>query len=416
MRHIYTSVDIGSDTVKIVVCELFNNKLNLLAASSIKSKGIKKGLITDVYEASESVKLAIKELEEMLGIQIKKVITSVPSYHAEYAMIKGKIELNLDEGESITGQDVSNLFSIAMKSKDIGDKEMITILPVDFTLDEKTGIKDPKGMIGKILSTRAIMILTPKKNIYSVVSLLENIGLEVIDVSLNNVGDVNSVRDRYIKDQVGAIINIGHETTTVSLYNKGIIVKSSIIGLGGKNIENDISYIYKLSPEKAIKIKEKFALAHKHYASNKDVYEVEDKTGEIIKINQFEVSEIVMSRIEEILVLARKEINILTKREVDYILITGGTSEMSNFSLIAEEVLGKVTKIENMKIVGLRNNKYSSSVGNIIYFINKLKLKGKNYTMMSDSDVEELSSTKKSLINVSNESMLGKVFGYFFSE
>ena len=45
MRHIYTSVDIGSDTIKIVVCELFNKKLNLLAASSIKSKGIKKGLI-----------------------------------------------------------------------------------------------------------------------------------------------------------------------------------------------------------------------------------------------------------------------------------------------------------------------------------------------------------------------------------
>ena len=89
---------------------------------------------------------------------------------------------------------------------------------------------------------------------------------------------------------------------------------------------------------------------------------------------------------------------------------------MSNFSLISEEVLGKVTKIGNIKTIGLRNNKYSSAIGNIIYFINKLKLKGKNYTMLDNSDVEELTSTKKSLINVSNESMLGKVFGYFFSE
>ena len=76
MRHIYTSVDIGSDTIKIVVCELFNKKLNLLAASSIKSKGIKKGLITDVYEASESVKQGIREIEEMLGIQIKILLLS----------------------------------------------------------------------------------------------------------------------------------------------------------------------------------------------------------------------------------------------------------------------------------------------------------------------------------------------------
>ena len=348
MRHIYTSVDIGSDTIKIVVCELFNKKLNLLAASSIKSKGIKKGLITDVYEASESVKQGIREIEEMLGIQIKKVITSVPSYYADYVMIKGQADLNLGEGESITGQDVSDLLNLAIKSK--------------------------------------------------------------------NIGDINSIREKYAKEQVGAIINIGSETTTVSLYNKGIIVKSSIIGLGGKNIDNDIAYIYKLKPENATKVKERFALAHKRYASTNDIYETEDKTGETVKINQFEVSEIVMSRIEEILVLARKEINILTKREVDYILITGGTSGMSNFSLISEEVLGKVTKIGNIKTIGLRNNKYSSAIGNIIYFINKLKLKGKNYTMLDNSDVEELTSTKKSLINVSNESMLGKVFGYFFSE
>ncbi len=106
----------------------------------------------------------------------------------------------------------------------------------------------------------------------------------------------------------------------------------------------------------------------------------------------------------------------MTKVEVDYILITGGTSEMSNFSLIAEEVLGKIAKINNIRIVGLRNNKYASAVGNIIYFIGKLKLKGKDYTIITKDDMEDLSSTKRNLINVSNESMLGKVFGYFFSE
>ena len=42
MKHIYTSLDIGSDSIKIVVCELYQNKLNLLASSSVKSKGVKK--------------------------------------------------------------------------------------------------------------------------------------------------------------------------------------------------------------------------------------------------------------------------------------------------------------------------------------------------------------------------------------
>ena len=68
VKHIFTSIDIGSDTIKIVVCELFNNKLNLLAASSVKSRGIKKGLIADAYEASACIKEGFNELEEMLGI------------------------------------------------------------------------------------------------------------------------------------------------------------------------------------------------------------------------------------------------------------------------------------------------------------------------------------------------------------
>ena len=90
---------------------------------------------------------------------------------------------------------------------------------------------------------------------------------------------------------------------------------------------------------------------------------------------------------------------------------------MNNFSLIAEDVLGKIAKLGNIRIVGVRNNKYSVALGNIVYFIHKLRLKGQDYSMVSENDMDELSSTKKSLINnISNESMLGKVFGYFFNE
>lgn len=414
MRHVFTSVDIGSDTVKVVVCELFNNKLNLLAASSIKSKGIKKGLITNGNEASLSLKKAIKEVEDMLGIKIRKVLASIPNYFSEFVIVKGKLEF--EEEIEITGKEIVELLKNASNSKDDKEKEMVTMIPIDFIVDDKKGIKDPKGMTAKYFATRAVKVLTPKKNILSVVTLLENNGLEVADVSLSSIGDMASVRDKDIKNGVGAIINIGHETTSISLYNKGIIVNNSMIGVGGKNINSDISYMYKVTPSEAIKIKEKFALAHKKYASKNDFYETTNKLGEDIKISQFEASEVVMARLEEILVLARNEINVLTKHDIDYILITGGTSSMTNFSLIAEEVLGDLAKVMNIKLVGLRNNKYSSCVGNIAYFISKLKLKGKMGSLISKSDMEMLTSTKDGLINVSEDSMLGKVFGYFFNE
>lgn len=411
MKHIYTSVDIGSDSIKVVTAELFKGKLNLLAASSVKSKGIKKGLITDVNSATMSLQKAISEVENMLGIKIKKVITTIPSYFAEFTKIDGEIKIN-NENKIVTGDDVVKVLGQAVRGKISSTKEMVTIVPIDFSVDSKTGIKDPKGLTGNTLRTRAILITTPKKNIYSVVGLIEAIGIEVVDISLNSIGDINALKNKGMEEKIGAIINIGAETTTVSVYNKNILIKTSIIGMAGRDIDNDISYMYKIDPEVAKKIKEKFALAHKKYASSSEIYELPGHKN----IEQLEVSTIAMSRIEEILTLAKKELLELTNRQMEYIIITGGVSNMSHFELVAENIFGKDVIIGNVRLIGIRNNKYSSAVGNIVYFINKLKIKGKNYTMVSDTDMEILSSTKKSLINVSNESMLGKVFGYFFGE
>lgn len=415
MKHIFSSIDIGSDTVKIVVCELYNNKLHLLAASSVKSKGIKKGLITNVNDATVSIKQAFNEVESMLGIKIKKVIASVPGYFSEFTKISGEIKITDIDG-IVSSDDIVNLFQVAMKDRLKQHQEMVTIMPIDFKLDDTEGISVPIGLIGRNLKTRAILATVPRKNIYSVVSILDSIGIEVVDVMLGSIGDIYSYRTKEIENKIGAVINIGAETTTVSLYNKGIVVKNSIIGLGGKSIDNDIAYMYKIDLKEAMKIKEKFALAHKKHASTSDFYEVESATGENIKISQYEVSEIVESRIEEILELGRKEINILTNHEVEYIIITGGVSNMAHIEYVADEIFNKKAIIGNIRLVGLRNNIYSSAFGNIIYFINKLKLKGKSYTMVGSSDMEDLSSVRKNTTNTSNETMLERVFGYFFGE
>lgn len=404
MKHIYTSVDIGTDTTKVIVTELYRGKLNLLAASSTKSRGIKKGLITDVNEASLSLKKAITEVEEMLGFRIKKVLVNVPSYFSEFSKVEG--EIKIDSSDSIiNGNHISRVLENALKSTSFA-KEIVSIIPIDFSVDGQTGIRDPKGLMGDVLRVRAVVSLVPKKNIYSVVSLIDSIGLEVIDISLSGIGDINAFKNKEIDSKLGAIVNIGYETTNVSIYNKGIIIKNSIIGMGGKNIDNDLSYMYKISLEEANKIKEKFAYAHKKYANKVEFYNISDTE----RINQFEVTDVVMSRIEEILSLAKKEINLLANRKMDYIIVTGGVSNIEGFSSIAEDVLGKEVKIGNVNIIGIRNNKYSSAIGNVVYYINNLKLLG-----VDDSMVDESLSSGR-IFNVTDESMLGKVFGYFFGD
>ena len=191
LKNIYSSVDIGTDTIKVVVCELYQNKLNLLAATSVKSRGIKKGLIYDVSEARSSLRKAIHEIEEMLGIHIRQVICSVPSYYANF--------------------------------------NLVTTIPIDFKIDSKVVVKSPLGMPALKLDARAIAVSVPKKNIYSVLNLMESIGLTVKDISINGIGDMYAFKNKDIDSKVGAIINIGYESTSVSLYNKVVIVKNSMI-------------------------------------------------------------------------------------------------------------------------------------------------------------------------------------------
>ena len=66
----------------------------------------------------------------------------------------------------------------------------------------------------------------------------------------------------------------------------------------------------------------------------------------------------------------------------------------------------------NVKLIGIRNNKYATAIGSIIYFLNTLKLKGMDYSMMSREDMDDLSSPKSD----NDETVLGKVFSYFFGE
>ena len=410
MRHIYTCIDIGSNSIKIVVCELYRGRYNLLATSTVKSKGIKKGLIADVVEAKNCIKKAFAEVETMLGFKIKKVIAIIPSYFSEFNIIKGEIPITSEE-RIVTGDDVVKVFQSAMKGQLDITKEMVTIIPVDFTLDNET-TKDPLHKKSTTLQTRAVLATTPNKNIYSVVNLLNSLGVEVVDISLGCIGDINTFRDENVDRCISAVINIGAEKTEVSLYNKGIIVKHSIVNMGSKNVDNDISYMYNVNNDVATDLKEHFAQATRTSASLNELKDVKNKEGQVIQVNQYELSEVVISRLDEILSLANQELNKLTSHKPEIIYVTGGITNMMNFSQICREKLGKCAIIGSVNLIGLRNNKFSSAIGNIIYFINKLKLKGKDYSMVSSDEVEILSTPRKN----TNDSMLGKVFGYFFGE
>jgi hypothetical protein len=88
---------------------------------------------------------------------------------------------------------------------------------------------------------------------------------------------------------------------------------------------------------------------------------------------------------------------------------------MADIEYVANDVFGKDVSIGNIKLVGIRDNKYSSCVGNIVYFISKMKLKGQEYSMVNNEEASKLASIRKSYQEINNEKMLGKLTEYFLA-
>ena len=149
-------------------------------------------------------------------------------------------------------------------------------------------------------------------------------------------------------------------------------------------------YVFGVNIIDARKIKEKFAGAHKRFINLNEIYEVKNNIDEEIKLNQLEVTEVVMSRLSEILDYAKKQILLLTKKDIEYIIITGGQTEIKSFKNLVYEKLGKDVIIYMLQEIGIRDNKYTSAIGEIKYFVEKMKIRNKEYSMITEEDEELL--------------------------
>lgn len=210
MKEIISSLDIGSSTIKLVVGEVYNNEVNVLSVSEVKSKGVKKGIIVNPEETLVSLKEAFNRTEEMLNIKINKVVLLVPSYYAEFIITEGSTNVRNEEG-IIDGNDIVSVLQSCVYNKVPNNKEFISIMPIEFVIDDKEKVKDPKDMKAEKLSCKAVISLAPKKNVYTAVSLLENLGVGVVDINFGGIADYYEFKTSELDKKNTAVVNIGDE-------------------------------------------------------------------------------------------------------------------------------------------------------------------------------------------------------------
>lgn len=394
---IYSCIDIGSDTVKIIVGEI-NEEVHILSRINNKMEGIKKGLIKDKELVIKSLKETLDKSEKDLGFRIDKAVISVPIYDMDVSLYHG---LCYPDGK-ITGDDVITCFKSVVSNID-SYNEVVTVFPIDFTVDDDIKTNDPKGIDGNKLESRMLISTIPKEIVIPYFEVLKEVGIEVIDLSIGLINDFYNISRDRLKENYTALVDLGHDKCEIGIFNKGLLIKSDILNLGSKLVDHDIRYIYNVDKETAKYLKENLALASCKFAENDEDYIYYNDENEKVIITQNELSQIVEERLKEILKNVKNSINTLTNHKISYIIIAGGITNLPGFDYLISEIFGENAYSINLNTIGLRNNIYTSSYGMIKYYYDKLKIRGINYTMYDN--LEEMIVNKKKDIedNILNE-------------
>lgn len=410
MRKIFTALDIGSNTIKVVVGEFIGTKLNILSAVKVTSRGYVNNYILDKEALISRIKEAISKTEEELNIKIRKVILNVPTYNLDFKLTDGRVEL---EENVVKSNDIVRLLQDVSKNKIDHRNELICTLPIMFKVDDEETI-NPYGKHGNILYVKSILVSTDKKTIYDLATIVNSCNLDIIDITTTGLVDYYNFKSKELDTKNIAIVNLGSTTTNISIFSKGIFINNKIIDDGGFYIDKEIASVYNLKRNETEYLKEKLALAVINNADEKETITLPNKNGEEITVNQYELSKIVSEKMDNLLKIIKKNINLLTKKEISYIIITGGLSEIKDINLLINNVFNKNGKIGKINNLGARDNSYSVALGMLKYFNSKLLLRNREFSSLTEEEIDAMCTISEK--NTSKNSLISRVVGYFFDD
>ena len=168
MRKIIASIDIGSNFIKLVVGEIFKNRVQILAASQTPSLGISKGFVVEPQPLISKLEEAFQKCENILGVKISKVFLGVPSENSEFFLADGSTTIT-SEDHVIRNTDIVRAMQACTYNRIDNDREIVSIKPTSYYIDEGESIKNPIGVEASKLTVKCLVATVPRKNAYTLV-------------------------------------------------------------------------------------------------------------------------------------------------------------------------------------------------------------------------------------------------------
>ncbi|GGP15729.1 cell division protein FtsA [Oceanobacillus neutriphilus] len=423
--EILVSLDIGTNTIKVIIGEVQHDSLNIIGVGTAASNGMKKGAIVDIDQTVHSIRSAVEQAERMVGMEIHRVVVGVNGHHIQLQSCHGVVAVQ-SENREISDEDVTRVIDGAQVISIPPEREIIDVIPKQFIVDGLDEITDPRGMIGVRLEMEGTIITCSKTILHNILKCVERANLEVSDICLQPLaaGTVALSKDEI--NMGSALIDIGGGCTTVSVFENDHLAATSVINLGGDNITKDLSIGLRISTEEAEQIKLNYGYAFYNDASEEETFEVTTIGSNQKQVfNQLQLADMIEARLEEIYTYVDREIRKMGYQELPGgFVLTGGTIAMPGSLELAQDLFYSNVRVAIPDYIGVREAQFTSGVGILQFAYRNAKIQGKElYPAVAIGDEGEqrqvkqsrpASEKKEKKKEKKKESGFANLFKYFF--
>lgn len=368
-RRIITAIDVGSSKITTLITSVEDGKSpTVVGVCAHPSKGIKKGVVVNIDDATSAILESVTAAERMAGVTVSDVYVSINGEQVTSLNNKGVVAV---AGSEITIDDSYRAIENARTLSLPDNLNPIHIIPREFVVDSQGGIKYPIGMSGGRLEVETHIITAPNSYWQNIKKCVEQVGASVFDVIFTAWASSLAVLTDTEKELGVTLLDIGSGTTGITIFQEGSIVYSGCIPLGGSSITSDIAIGLQVSLEEAEKIKINMNTLFDVKYDGSKVKEIKNiptilrrpeaekpkkKKEEELDLNAIGIDKIVSKNMLEKIVSARcEEIFQMAKENIGKsgydiampagVVLTGGTSLLRDITKFTQSLVGVAARV-----------------------------------------------------------------------
>ena len=369
-----TALDIGSSKICCLIGQYnADNRLSVVGFSNRKSRGVKNGTIVNMEAAQRSILNAVHAAEQMAGTQIDEVFVNLSSGQPSSHLVG--VELDI-EGQEVSERHLRRLIEFGRKSPEINSTSRFQLhtIPVDYSVDNERGIRDPRGMYGQTLSAQLHLVSSTQSAVRNLITCIEKCHLEVKSIVLSPYasGLASLLPD---ERNIGVtVVDLGAGTTSLTVFHNTSAVYSDVVPIGGHHITSDIAKGLSTTMASAERLKALHGSAFSVSGDESEMVEVEHMGEEGVyddnRIPRAQLISIIQPRLEEIFEQIRERLESPALRRFvgRHVVLTGGGSQLHCIRDLASVLLDKQVRIGKPTEIGgtpelVASPEYSTAIG-----------------------------------------------------